>query len=157
MWDSLIQILRNMINDNTSPYTYSDERLKSMLVTAGQILLVETSFDYTYIITITTPDISPNPFSNNDYAFIGLITLKAANLIIGGEYKIATKNSIVVNDAWSSINLSGQASSYKVMLDTFVKQYNEILMQHKFGNAKNIHAILTPYTAYDQRITEPFY
>ena len=83
--------------------------------------------------------------------------MKAAVIIIGGEYKMSTKNAIVVNDAWSSINLGGKASAYKVLYDSFIKQYNDILMQHKFGNNSAIKAILSPYTISYNKNSQPFY
>jgi hypothetical protein len=157
MWNSLILILRNIIEDTVVPYTYSDERLKQAISVAAQLLFTECTFDYTYTIDFTTPDITPDPFTNDDVGFIGLVTMKAAILIVGGEYKMSTKNAIVVNDAWSSINLSGQASAYKILYDSFNKQYNDILMQHKFGNRSALHAILSPYTVANTKVTHTFY
>ena len=157
MWDKLILILRNIIEDTVATYTYSDERLKQAISVAAQLIFTECTFDYAYTVNLSTPDITPNPFDNNDVGFIALITMKAAVIIIGGEYKMSTKNAIVVNDAWSSINLGGKASAYKVLYDSFIKQYNDILMQHKFGNNSAIKAILSPYTISYNKNSQPFY
>ncbi len=156
MWVTLLIILRNIINDTEST-TYTDARLKTALASAAQLMLLECSFDYDYVIDVSTPDISPDPVSNSDDAFVALVTLKAAVLITGGEYRMASKNNIVVNDAWSSISLAGQASAYKALYDSFVKQYNESLMQQKFGNMSHFHAILSPYTINTDYRFKPFY
>jgi|LakMenEpi03Aug12_release.lakeMendotaPanAssembly.Ray.scaffolds.fasta_scaffold269516_3 hypothetical protein len=155
--ETLVLILRNIINDTVETYTYSDARLEQMITVAAQLLLAEVSFDYDYSITIGTPTITPDPVDNGDDAFIALVTLKAAALLTGAEYKIATKSSVTITDAWSTISNTGAAANYKALFDEFNKQYKETLLQHKFGNVNHIHAVLSPYTVNTRYSTPHFY
>lgn len=155
--ETLVLILRNIINDTVATYTYSDARLQQMLAVAAQLLLAETSFSTDYVIEVTTPTITPDPVTNGDDAFIALVTLKAAMLITGAEYKIATKSSVTVTDAWSTISNTSAAANYKTLFEEFTKQYKDTLMQYKFGNVNQIHAVLSPYTVNTRYSTPHFY
>ena len=62
-WETdLVTILRNVIFDvDSTNYTYSDERLKEMLVVSAQLVNSEIKLDNDYTISISTTGISPDP------------------------------------------------------------------------------------------------
>lgn len=150
-------IVRTMINDLDSPYTYTDARIQKAIVIAGQILNSQIDFDYTYTFDINNSTITPDPTSYPDLNFITLVSLQAVCIIIGGEYKISSQNAIKVTDAWSSIDMSGQASALKALLANFEAKLLEARQQYIYGNMKAVAAILSPYTVSSTYFQQPFY
>ena len=67
-WETdLVTILRNVIFDvDSTNYTYSDNRLKEMLVVSAQLVNSEIKLDNDYTISISTTGISPDPTTVDD-------------------------------------------------------------------------------------------
>jgi hypothetical protein len=84
-WEvELVQILRVIINDLDSPPTYTDARLKTIIVVAARYVVQEIDiFPNTYTISVTAETISPDPTdaATRDDAFIDLVVLKAGCFI----------------------------------------------------------------------------
>ena len=78
-WETdLVTILRNVIFDvDSTNYTYSDERLKEMLVVSAQLVNSEIKLDNDYTISISTTGISPDPTAVNDVDAQNFFVLKA--------------------------------------------------------------------------------
>ena len=63
----LLTMLRNVIFDvDDTDYTYTDNRLKEMLVVAARLVTQEIAFDTDYTVTISTTGISPDPTDSTD-------------------------------------------------------------------------------------------
>ena len=80
----LVTMLRNVIFDvDDTNYTYTDNRLKEMLVVSAHLVNQEIAFDTDYTITISKTGISPDPTDSTDAnsgAFQNFVVLKAACL-----------------------------------------------------------------------------
>jgi len=150
-------IVRNMINDLSEPYTYTDARIQKAIVIAGQIQCSQMNFDYDYTFDISNSTITPDPTSYPDLPFISIVSLQAVCIIIGGEYKIASQNSIRVTDAWSSIDMSAQSSALKGLYATFEQKLLEAKQQFAYGDMRALAAVLSPYTVSNNYFQQPFY
>lgn len=142
--DETIPLLRLLIGDSSSPYTYCDTRLLDLFVGAAKMVVMELSFDDDYTITLSTSSISPDP--SDDPYFIPLASLRAAYLIANSEYRTKSLMNIVVSDGPSTINLSGVVSGLKARVERLLADYNQAKLQYSIGNAIGCQAVLTPYT-----------
>lgn len=140
-------IVRAITGDLTEPYTYCQEKLEELIVIAAQLTRNELDFDTTYTISISELSISPDPTTDRDDAFINLVALKTACLILTGEMKLAAGRGIKVTDAGASIDLTGEYNNTKQVTESICKSYQEGKLQYMLGNLNGIKAILTPYTS----------
>ena len=62
MWqDEMIPLVRVLIGDVSSPYTYSDDRITDLIITAAYIVNLEVAQLNDYTISIANQTISPDP------------------------------------------------------------------------------------------------
>ena len=83
-WKNEIPIIvRVWINDLSDTPTYSDDRIKQLIVVAAQYVKREMNFNTVYTIDTLTQSISPDPttLAAPDQDFIGFVALKAACLL----------------------------------------------------------------------------
>lgn len=137
-------LVRALINDLTEPYTYADSKLEQLIIACAQLIKKEIDFDYTYTINITEQTISPDPSS--DDAFLNLVSMKTACLVLAGEVKTFAGSSMRVSDAGASIDLSDAYKNTKDLYDQLCKDFEKAKIAHALGNVSGIKAILTPYT-----------
>jgi hypothetical protein len=117
-WDvDLVLMVRILIGDLPSPQTYTDEYLEQVIIVAGIQVDVEFPFSYTYTYDISAATISPDPIINNDSPFIALIPLKAACILIQGEFKQSLGQGIKVRDGDSAIDTSVSFRGYRDILE----------------------------------------
>ncbi len=136
-----LPILRTLLGDDESPYTYCDERLTDVLVSSARMIRFELSFDVEYTVTVSTSTISPDPSTDN--FFIPLMVLYAASKIAGGEYRLASLESVSVTDGPATIDLGGQANALKARMEALAKDYQQAKLQYAIGNAIGCAAILS--------------
>lgn len=147
-WQTEItRIVRAIINDLTEPYTYCDEKLEELIVIAAQLTKNELDFDTIYTINVGELIISPDPTEVRDDAFINLVSLKTACLILNGETKLAAGRNIKVTDAGASVDFGGEFISLQKFAENICGSYKEAKLQYMLGNVNTIKAILTPYTS----------
>lgn len=141
-----VEVVRVLINDMASTPTYTDDRLERLIVVAALQLIQEVSFTTTYEVDISEATISPDPSNVNtkDPAFINLVCLKAAVILLDSEARYYAIGSFMITDGPSSINTTSRVQ--------FVKEAGRIL-NDKYALAKMLYqsgqagaAILTPYT-----------
>lgn len=145
----IVRIVRAIINDLTEPETYCSTKIEELIVIAAQLTKNEIETSTTYTTNISTVSISPDPTasSSRDDAFINLISLKTACLILNGEVKLAGAGNIKVSDASASVDFSGQYSALKDLAGGVCKGYADAKAAYMMGNLNGIKAILTPYTS----------
>ena len=113
-----LKMVRYLINDvDSENYKYSDERIKSTVAVASQLVVLELDFKFSYEVDLVEETITPNPIY--DTPFINLVVLKTACIIIGGEVKTEAANSISIKDGPSAIDLRGVSSTLLALYKTF--------------------------------------
>lgn len=145
-YDEMVPLLRVLINDYQSSTTYVQTDLEQLLVVAAYQVNHEVDFDTDYTITISDSTISPDPTTgDDDVAFINLVTLKAAEIILQGEYKEAASNAIKITDGPSSVSVD-TSKEKKDMYEKMRSNYYNAKVDFTAGNARAGQAIMTPYT-----------
>lgn len=147
-WRNEIPLMvRHLIDDlNPSAYKYSDERIETSVLVSAQLLTIETDFSSTYSIDISNGQLSPDPTSPRDNAFINLTALKSACMIVGSEIKTEAANSISIKDGPSSIDLRGVASTLVILYKDLCEKYSKLLLDYRAGGSIAGQAILGPYS-----------
>lgn len=147
-------IVRTLINDvDSTSYTYSTERLETSILVAAQIVLTEVDFENTYTVDVEQCYLNPDPTDpttglatvNKDDAFINLVSLKTACLIMGSEMKTQALNAVRVSDGPSSIDYTAVATHVKFLYEYACKTYEEYKFNYAAGNNAVGKAILSPY------------
>lgn len=144
--DYAIPLLRTFINDAGTPYVYSDEKLEEVLAHSAFVVNQLGTFNTTYTVSIPCTSITPDPCT--DSAFIYLMALKAAVLIICSEAKTLAGQSFRVTDGPSSVDVGGAFNATSQLCDKLTTQFEDALMQNNLGGAMAIggEAIVSPYT-----------
>ena len=147
--NEMVRIVRHLINDlDSSNYTFTDDRLEESALVAAQLLLKEVDFDNTYTVDTDALDMSPDPttLATKEDAFINLVCLKSACVILGSEVRTNSLNAIVVKDGPSSIDMRGIAAGLNNIYKDMCAKYDHYVMQWKAGNSIAGQAILSPYS-----------
>ena len=142
-------ILRHLVNDlDSSSYTFSDDRIEETILVASQLMLHEMDFENTYTVDVDASSLSPDPTaaSNKDDAFISLICLKSAYILLGSELKTHSLNAISLKDGPSALDLRGIVQGLNILFTDIVKRYDEAKIQYQLGGSIAGQAVLTPYS-----------
>ena len=104
--NEMTRILRYMLNDlDSSSYTYSDDRLEETIIVSAQLVLHEIDFDKDYTVDVDALTLTPDhTAATEDNAFINLISLKSACIILSSELSTKSQESVRVSDGSSSID-----------------------------------------------------
>jgi hypothetical protein len=159
-WDTEIPVIvRVLIDDLVSPYTYSDRRLKQVITVAAQLVKEElTAVDGVYTVNLTDLEISPDPtLSNRDDVFINCVSLKSACIIDQSSVRTkAASEGIRAALGPASLSVSGNMTGYKILLDQGpCALYKKFIEDYDIANATNIASILSPFIGnkFDPRLT----
>jgi len=147
--DQMTVILRSLINDlDDSNYTYTDDRLQTMLLVAARLMLINVDFANVYTIDVTANGLTPDPTDPNyqDDAFVVLTCLRAACIILGNEIKAESGNAISIKDGPSAIDLRGVTVTLTTLYKDLSSRYEELLLEYRAGNSVAGEAILGPYS-----------
>lgn len=147
-WNNeIISIVRVLINDMTSPYSYSDERLLQTIVVAAKYVQFDVVLDHSYEINITSPSISPDPTIDNDSIFISLVSLKTACIIDQSNFRTkAAMEGIRAALGPAQLSLSGSLSGWKEIIEHGPCALYDGLVEHwDVSNATAIAAVLSPF------------
>lgn len=148
-WEQdVIPMIRVLISDTMSPYTYSDDQLRQVSLTAASIVFNEMTFTYTYLVDFNTSSISPDPKPLSDGVYVmNFIALKSACLITMGEAKMASKNSIKWVDGPSSLDTQSAAKELSTLSQKMCEDYKKAKMDWALGpGGVGGHGIFTPFT-----------
>lgn len=151
MWKTdLVLMLRSLIGDLDSS-KYTDERLEQVLVVAAYAVLQDASFSTSYVVSVGSVKITPDPVNNNDKNFTILILYRSACILIGSEVKTESSNAISIKDGPSAIDLRGVSQSLNILYNKLCKDYQDLLTAYLYANGSNGEgppgaAVLGPYS-----------
>jgi len=142
----LVTMVRSLIGDMAGS-TYSDNRLRQMIVIAAFEVNNTTSIKKSYEINISKVTIVPDPVEEQDLNFCVMTAYKAAVLIIQGEVRNQSLNSITISDGTSSINLTDVTHALQTLYKDLTTMYEDLLQTYVIEESSlNGQAILGPYS-----------
>ena len=153
-------ILRHLVNDlDSSAYTFSNDRVEETILVASQLVLHEIDFENTYSVDVDSSSLSPDPTSssNKDDAFISLVCLKSAYILLGSEIKPHALNAISLKDGPSSLDLRGIVQGLNILFADITKRFDEAKIQYQLGNSIAGQAILGPYSPGSDNVSRSNY
>jgi len=141
-------IVRYLIDDiDSDSYTFSPHRIETTILVAAQLTQINVDFNKTYSVNVENCTLSPDPtVETEDHAFITLICLRAACIIVGGQIRSESGNSISIKDGPSAIDLRGVTNTLIVLHKDLCEKYNEAEMGYRAGSSIAGQAILGPYS-----------
>lgn len=142
-------VVRYLINDtDASSYTFAPKRIETSILVAAQLTIMNVDFGNTYTINVETCSLSPDPTDTGtrDEAFIALICLRAACIIVGSEIRKESGNAISIKDGPSAIDLRGVTQILVVLYKDLCDKYEHSMLEYRAGNSVAGHAILGPYS-----------
>jgi len=141
-------IVRYLIDDvDASNYTYSDKRIETTILVAAQLTQINVDFSKTYDVNVEDCTLDPDPTVDpEDKAFITLICLHAACIIIGSAIRSESGNAISIKDGPSAIDLRGVTQTLAVLYKDLCEKYEQQLLAYRAGNSLAGQAILGPYS-----------
>jgi len=159
-WQGQIStMVRYLVNDlDPANYKYSLKRIETTVLVSAQLITLDTDFGNTYSINIEQCSLSPDPTDTDtkDDAFITLVTLKSACLIIGSEVRTESGNAISIKDGPSAIDLRGVSSTLLTLYKDLNDKYSQALMNYRAGNSIAGKAILGPYSPASDFVTRNY-
>jgi len=149
--DDMIPMVRHLVNDITSPQTYTDNSLTDMIVVSAQLIQTEMAFDKTYVIDIPNSGITPDPTATTrDDGFINLTALKSSCVLLQAEAKTNAGNSFKVKDgsrsSFSEIDMTQLYKASQERANKACEDYEQAKIQYQAGNSRAGEAIIGPHT-----------
>jgi hypothetical protein len=127
-------VVRYLIDDvDPNNYTYSDHRIETTILVAGQLTQGDVSFPNNYNINVENCTLSPDPTDTTpeDRAFITLICLRSACIIVGSAIRSESGNAISIKDGPSAIDLRGVTGTLSVLYKDLCAKYETALLAYK--------------------------
>ena len=149
-------IVRHLVNDlDPTNYKYSASRLETSILVGAQMVSLEVDLNNSYSINIEQSYLSPDPTDPliKDNAFINLVSLKTAMIIIGSEVRTESSNAISIKDGPSSIDLRGVSSVLLALYKDITEKYTKLLLDYRSGGSIAGQAVLGPYSPASEYIT----
>lgn len=143
-------IVRHLVNDlDSSKYSYTPHRVETAILVAAQLTTMNVDFDNTYTINVEKCTLTPDPTDTGtkDDAFIALICLRTACIILGSEIRSESGNAISIKDGPSAIDLRGVTQVLAILYKDLCEKYEHLLLEYRAGNSTAGQAILGPYSA----------
>ena len=142
-------ITRVWINDLDANPTYSDARLKQVVVVAAMNVNREVSFSETYTISVVNETISPDPCldASLDNDFTALVALKAACILDQSTYRTkAVNEGIKASLASAALDTKGNLKGYLDLLNVGpCAMYSQLRQEFEIGNPSVVEAVLSPF------------
>ena len=141
-------IVRHLVNDlDSSSYKYSTNRIETAILVAAQLTTMNVDFDNTYSINVETCKLDPDPTETGtrDDAFVALISMRTACIILGSEIRSESGNAISIKDGPSAIDLRGVTQTLAILYKDLCEKYEHLLLEYRAGNSAAGQAILGPY------------
>lgn len=145
----LVGILRQLINDTTTPYTFINSRLEQVTLVAAQLIQHNFDFSSTYTIDFDARSLSPDPTTGTrDTGFMNLVVLKARCIIRENEYKLQSASAgWTVIDGPTRVSTSDTLKGYKDMWEQACKDFDTAKFEYAAGNLCPGEAILGPFAS----------
>jgi len=150
----MTMIVRSLIDDyddGVNATIYTDDRLESTILISAQLVVFDVAFSKTYTIDVDTCVLTPDPTAaTKDNAFINLVSLKTACIILGGEAKAAATGAMKVKDGGrfgvSEIDTGQAFTALNERAKQSCKDYQDARTQYQAGDGAAGEAIIGPYT-----------
>lgn len=144
-WDvDLPLMLRYLINDIDGS-TYSDARLKTLIVIGASYVVQEVSFSTTYTVNIDLETISPDPTSPEDKDFNTLVVLKSACLLDKANYRTALRlGGASVKVGPSSVTQNNTAAFKDLIGLGPCALYDKAKFEFEVGDLRTMRFIIGP-------------
>jgi hypothetical protein len=141
-------IVRYLIDDiDSDSYTFSPHRVETTILVAAQLTQMTVEFGKTYSVNVENCTLSPDPtVETEDHAFITLICLRAACIIVGSQIRSESGNAISIKDGPSAIDLRGVTNTLTVLYKDLCEKYERAEMEYRAGSSIAGQAILGPYS-----------
>jgi hypothetical protein len=156
--DEIVAIVRGLIQDypddtTGDPAVYTDDRLATIILIAGQNVQARVSTGSTYKINVSDGTITPDPTSTatRNETFINLASLKAACILINAEVRQYTGQGISVRDGSSAVSLSRSPASLTLMQKTYCSEYEDAIYRFQINGLNGVpygEAIVGPIKAW---------
>lgn len=142
-------IVRNLINDTDNHPTYTDDRIKQLIIVSANYVLHEANMSTEYVVDTVNETITPDPSAPNsrDNIFIGLLALKSACMLDQSTFRTkAVSEGIRASLGSANIGVGGNLAGYQKIIEIGpCKLYSDLLNQHNIGNATAVSAVLSPF------------
>lgn len=148
-WQNEMTIMvRTLINDNMTPYQFSDERIQQTILVAGKYVQFDVVLDHPYTIDVVNGTINPDPTIDGDEIFIILTSLKAACLVDQGTLRTkAAMDGVRAVLGPASLSVSGSSTGWEMILKHGpCKLYDDLIEHWDVANASAIAAVLGPFS-----------
>lgn len=158
--NDMVTIVRYLIDDvDISNYDFSSYRLETTILVAASLTFMDVDFKNTYDINIGNGTLSPDPTeaATKDNAFITLVSLRAACIILGSIIRSESGNAISIKDGPSAIDLRGVTNTLMDLYKDLCSKYDTALLEYKSGNPDLVQAILGPYSPASQMVSRTGY
>jgi hypothetical protein len=141
-------IVRYLIDDvDPDNYEFSDNRIETSILVAGQLSQMQVDFAQEYDINVEDCTLSPDPTDSvEDKAFITLISLRSACIIVGSKIRSESGNAISIKDGPSAIDLRGVTATLATLYKELCAQHDQAELDYRAGNSIGGIAILGPYS-----------
>ena len=128
--DTLVLMVRHLINDYSAPYRYDDDRLKEAIVIGGLITSQDYSYTVSYTFDLANTTISPDPTDTSTYdaEAIALFSLKASCILSTNDFQASVRDGVRVQDGDDEIDTSGQFKGHAELVKLGpCKSYEKLL------------------------------
>jgi hypothetical protein len=141
-------IVRYLIDDvDSDAYEFSANRIETTILVAAQLTQMNVTFGKTYDVNVENCTLDPDPtVATEDYAFITLICLRSACIIVGSQLRSESANAISIKDGPSAIDLRGVTSVLAALHKSLCDKYDQAEMDYRAGSSIAGQAILGPYS-----------
>ena len=142
-------MVRHLVDDlDSTSYKYSPSRVETAILVSAQLSTTNVDFNNDYTINVESCTLSPDPTDSTtrDNAFINLVSLRAACIIIGGEIRKESGNAISIKDGPSAIDLRGVSVTLTAIYKDLSEKYDHLLLEYRAGNSVAGHIITGPYS-----------
>lgn len=141
-------IVRYLIDDvDSDSYTFSPHRIETTILVAAQLTQMSVSFDKDYSVNVENCSLTPDPtVETEDHAFITLICLRAACIIVGSQIRSESGNAISIKDGPSAIDLRGVTATLVTLYKDLCTKYDQAELDYRAGSSIAGQAILGPYS-----------
>lgn len=160
-WQGQMGIIVRYLIDDVDPenYKYSDHRIETTILVAGQLTQMNVDFLQPYDINVENCTLSPDPTNPDieDKAFITLICLRAACIIVGSAIRSESGNAISIKDGPSAIDLRGVTQTLTILYKDLCEKFDQQLLEYRAGNSIGGQAILGPYSPGSDYISRSYF
>lgn len=152
-------IVRYLIDDvDPANYTFSAHRIETTILVAAQLSQMSITFGKNYNVNVENCTLDPDPTREpEDHAFITLVCLRAACIILGSQIRSESGNAISIKDGPSAIDLRGVTETLAILYKDLCSKYEHAELEYRAGNSVAGQAILGPYSPGSDKISRANY